>query len=72
MFSDNDKSNFKSNDGSGSSGKDLIKVHSQKYDDVLKAKKEELRRKRGALELNSDLENIDADHNVVEITGAAA
>ena len=30
----------------------------------MKAKKDELRRKRGALDLNSDLENVDGDGSV--------
>ena len=33
-----------------------LRQNSQKYDDLMKKKKDELRRKRGALELNSDLD----------------
>ena len=33
--------------------------NSQKYDEMMKGRKDELRRKRGALELNSDLEVVD-------------
>ena len=56
--------NIKGSDGSGASGSaknEIQRIHSQKYDDVLKAKKDEIRRKRGALDLNSDLENLDGD-----------
>ena len=35
---------------------EMIRRNSQKYDDVMKSRREELRRKRGALELNSDLD----------------
>lgn len=35
---------------------DLLRRNSQKYDDLMKQRRDELRRKRGALELNSDLE----------------
>lgn len=38
-----------------------MRIHSQKYDDIMKAKKDELRKKRGALELNSDLDMVDRD-----------
>ena len=34
----------------------LLSVSQNKYDDILKAKREELKKKRGALELNNDLE----------------
>ena len=33
----------------------LMRKNSQKYDDVVKGRKDELRRKRGALDMNSDL-----------------
>ena len=64
MLSDPDITNLKSSEGSGASasGKnDLMRIHSQKYDDIMKAKKDELRKKRGALEMNSDLDMVDGD-----------
>ena len=38
---------------------DLLLRNSQKYDDLMKQRRDELRRKRGALELNSDLDLTD-------------
>ena len=39
---------------------DVLRRNSQKYDDLIKSRREELRRKRGALDLNSDLD-LDQD-----------
>lgn len=38
------------------SQKDELRRNSQKYEDLLKKQRDELKRKRGALELNSDLD----------------
>ena len=38
---------------------DMLLRNSQKYDDLMKQRRDELRRKRGALELNSDLDLTD-------------
>ena len=38
------------------SQKDELRRNSQKYDDLLQKQRDELKRKRGALELNSDLD----------------
>ena len=35
---------------------ELLRRNSQKYDDMMKQRRDELKRRRGALELNSDLE----------------
>ena len=40
---------------------DDLRRNSQKYDDLMKKKRDELKRKRGALELNSDLDNVEAN-----------
>lgn len=37
-------------------GDEMLRRNSQHYDNVMKERKEELRRKRGALEINSDLD----------------
>ena len=37
---------------------DMLLRNSQKYDDLMKQRRDELRRKRGALELNSDLDHL--------------
>ena len=42
-------SNSKQND-------EVLRRNSQKYDDMMKMRRDELKRKRGALELNSDLD----------------
>ena len=34
----------------------MMRKNSQKYDDMMKGRRDELKRKRGALELNSDLD----------------
>ena len=35
---------------------ELLRRNSQKYDDMMKQRRDELKRRRGALELNSDLD----------------
>jgi len=42
---------------------EMLRKNSQKYEDLMKERKDELRRKRGALELNSDLD-LDSEDRV--------
>ena len=44
----------------------LMRKNSQKYDDVVKGRKEELRRKRGALDMNSDLDVELKDNSITQ------
>ena len=45
----------------GLSNDDMLRRNSQKYEDIMKQKRDELKRKRGALALNSDLD-IDSNY----------
>ena len=49
---------------------DMLRRNSQKYDELMKQKRDDLKRKRGALELNSDLD-IGQDYGLVQQQKAA-
>ena len=56
-------SKVKAKSSSQNQADDILRRNSQKYDELMKSRRDELKRKRGALELNSDLE-LDNDYRV--------